>query len=61
MKKKSEEIVKRFLAHLYSYRAILSINNEPETGALNKNRIIWWHKEKNVTQRNSKNKCRQLN
>lgn len=36
------------------------MNNEPKTGELNKKRIIWWHKEKKVTQRKSKNKCRQL-
>lgn len=50
----SEEIVKRVLAHLYSSTAILRINNEPETGELNENRIIWWHKEKKVTQEKSK-------
>lgn len=54
MNKKVKKIVKRLLAHLYSYTAILRINNELETGELNKNRIIWWHKEKKVTQEKSK-------
>lgn len=57
----SEEIVKMFLAHLCSSVSILRMNNEPETGELNKNtELIWWLKEKKVTKRGSKNKCRQL-
>lgn len=35
--RESEDTVKMFLAHLCSSLSILRVNNEPETGELNKN------------------------